>query len=78
MNEAEHLDKINSLAAKICTLACPNILAVIHEYDRAVEDFRRWAKDHPAHIPVEKFRAKSECVIHKIRWTNERKIEFAG
>ena len=75
MNEAEHLENINRLAAKICTLACPNIISVIREYNQAVEDFRRWAKDNPTHIPAEKFRAKSECVIHKIKRVGNR-IEF--
>ena len=63
---------------KICTLACPDILAVIREYNRAVEDFRHWAKDNPAPVPAERFRAKSETVIHKIRWAGDRKIEFVG
>ena len=66
MTEAEHLEKINSLAAKICTIACPNIVAVIREYNKAVEDFRRWAKDNPAPVPAERFRAKSELKIYKI------------
>ena len=78
MTDAEHFEKIDALRKKICTLACPDILAVIREYNRAVEDFRRWAAKNPCSVPAERFRAKSETVIHKIRWAGDRKIEFVG
>ena len=78
MTDTEHFEKIDALRKKICTLACPDILAVIREYNRAVEDFRRWAAKNPRSVPAERFRSKSEAVIHKIRWAGDRKIEFVG
>ncbi len=76
MAEAEHLENIDALRKKICTLACPNIIAVIREYNKAVEDFRRWAVHNPRIVPAERFRANSELRIYHIEWIGHRHIRF--
>ena len=75
-NEQEWFARFDEIRAKFRTATQWTIAAIQAEYNAACDDFRRWAKDNPARVPAEKFRAKSECVIHKIRWTGERKIEI--
>lgn len=74
-NEQEHLENINRLANKICTLACPDIVAVIREYNAAVDDFRRWARENPCPVPQGKVKECEPKIWHVV-WVAEFKVEF--
>lgn len=79
MNPHSH---IQELQARFKTATQDNILALQREYNKALDDFRNWARHDHSPAPAPDANAPvappvvSQLVIHHIVWVGKNKIAF--